>query len=329
MEKNGQLNFSDDAVLQRLSEIYELIESGNFSLAMEKSDALMDANPDYPGLADCYRTAKFWHIRKTEMETMAEGRERAEFLIEQWNQFARFAADRKLEGTAAFKAAMRSVFLSASENYKIAFKNHQDTSRDCLFLQSLGECFLRLEEYKSAIDTLEYAKATYRSDARLLSVLGAACYNHNDIPKSMHYFREAFFINPSDIDLELVRVKPIDQAIHAVNDDRPNAVDVREWIPVYAYIHDIFYVKKNISIHTIETIQREVYNLEQIFQKMTSQQLEGSSIMPRLINKYLWLMDYYELQSYSFDNIMQIRDRIISIDKNLFSDFFASKAKKR
>jgi len=63
-----------------------------------------------------------------------------------------------------------------------------------------------------------------------------------------------------------------------------------------------------MNVHQLETIQRDAYNLELSYQKMSVQQLEQSSILPKLINKYLWLLDYYELQHYSFEHIAQIRN---------------------
>jgi len=100
---------------------------------------------------------------------------------------------------------------------------------------------------------------------------------------------------------------------------------VNEWIPVYGFLHDIFYVKRNLGSHQVETIQKDIYNLEVTYQKMNKVQVEGSNILLRLINKYLWLLDYYTLQSYNFDNVTQIRDRLVNIDRSLFQEYFSRK----
>jgi hypothetical protein len=60
---------------------------------------------------------------------------------------------------------------------------------------------------------------------------------------------------------------------------------------------------------------------------MNRSQVENSNIVPRLINKYLWLLDYYTLQNYNFDTITQIRDRLIKIDRKLFQEYFEKKNK--
>jgi len=53
--------------------------------------------------------------------------------------------------------------------------------------------------------------------------------------------------------------------------------------------------------------------------------VEASNIMPRLINKYHWLLDYYSLQSYNFENMTQIRDRLLNINRELFQEYFTKK----
>jgi hypothetical protein len=55
---------------------------------------------------------------------------------------------------------------------------------------------------------------------------------------------------------------------------------------------------------------------------MNSDDIEATNIMPRVINKYLWLLDYYEHQNINFENSEQIKSRLLSLDKNLFQDFF-------
>jgi hypothetical protein len=100
---------------------------------------------------------------------------------------------------------------------------------------------------------------------------------------------------------------------------------VNEWIPIYGFLRDIFYVKRNLGSHQVETIQKDIYNLEVTYQKMNKAQVEGSNILPRLINKYLWLLDHYTLQSYNLDNVNQIRDRLVNIDRALFQEYFSKK----
>lgn len=325
MDKNGQLTFSDDPILNAINEVYQLIEGGDFSAAVAKIDELMDVNADYPGLIEAYRVAKFWLNRNRELQALEEGKETAEFLMKEWGYFSEYAEEKQMLNSAAYRSCMRHIFRKAAEHYQHAFREQQDTSSNFQFLLNLGDCFLRLEEYRLAIDTLEFARSSYRSNARLMATLGEAYFHTGDVPKSLLCFREAFFIDPSEIDLSILKAKPILDCIEIVKQHRPDPANIAEWVPIYGFLFDIFYVKRNLSAHQVESIEKDIYNLEVTFQKMNKTQVEESNIVPRLVNKYLWLLDYYTLQNYNFENIAQIRERLLKIDRNLFQEYFSKK----
>jgi tetratricopeptide (TPR) repeat protein len=325
MDKNGQLTFSDDPILNGINEVYQLLEQGEFGSAVGKIDDLMDIDADYPGLIEAYRVAKFWHNREREMKALDEGKDTAEFLMKQWEVFDEYAESKNLTSSSAFKSAMRHIFFKAADHYKFAFREQQDTSSNFQFLLNLGDCFLRLEEYSNAIETLEFAKGSYKSNARLMAILGEAYFHTGDISKSLLCFREAFFIDPAEIDLGMLKAKPIVDLAEMVKKERADLKEINEWIPIYGFLNDIFYVKRNLSAHQVESIEKDVYNLEMTYQKMNRAQVESSNIVPRLINKYLWLIDYYTLQSYNFDNISQIRGRLVNIEPGLFQEYFSKK----
>jgi len=327
MDNNGQLTFSDDPLLERSNQIYQLIEEGNFSEAIEGLDILMNTDSEYPGLIEGYRTAKFWFNRDRELKSLKDGRETADFLMREWNLFDEYAEEKQMKKSASYKSVMRYIFFKASEHYKLSFQKREDTTSSFDLLLNLGECFLRLSEYKYSIETLEFARNSYKSNARLLSLLGESYYYMDDIPKSLLHFREAFFATPSDIDMNLITAKPVKDIIEIVINEKPDYPDIREWIPVYGFLSDILYVRRNLSKHLMENIEKDIYNLEIIYHKMDSEQINTSNAKPRLINKYLWMLDYYEFQHYSFDNLSQIRSRLISIDRDLFEDYFKNAGK--
>ena len=325
MDKNGQLTFSDDPLLNSTSEAYQLLEEGNFELSAEKFDSMMTLDPDYPGVIEGYRTAKFWNNRHKELMSLEDGKQTADFLMRQWEVFEKYSAEKSITGSAAYYSIMRHIFNRASEHYRTAYIDHQDTPNDFNLLLNLGSCFLRLEDYKKTIETLEFARNSYTSNAKLLFILAEAYFHENEIPKCLLYFKEAFNINPSDLDLSIIKSKPILQIIESINETKIAYKDLKEWIPVYGFLTDIFYVRKNLSKHQIDTLQDEIYNLETAFQKMSKDQIENSNVKPRLINKYILMLDYYEFQNYNFENIVQIRERLINIDKDMFKEYFSKK----
>ena len=322
MDDNGQLTFSDDPLLRESSEVYQSISEGNFSEAVKIADQLMNINPDYTGLAEAYRTAKFWSNRENEIKKMVDGKKCADFLMKEWKVFEDYASYKDMKLSSAYKSVTRYIFFKASEQYKIAFKLNEETDNDFDLLISLGECFLRLKEYKYAIETLEYAMSSYNSDAKLLFILGESYYHIDDIPKCLLYMREAFQIDPSQIDITLIEAKPILEIIEAVKSSGRNIRDIREWIPIFGYLTDVFYVRRNLSKHQIESLKREVFNLENSLVRLSIDDIDATNIIPRLLNKYIWLFDYYQQQNVNSANSDEIKDRLLALDKDLFEEFF-------
>jgi len=322
MDKNGQLTFSDDPLLNAANEIYLLIEDGDFKIAISKLDELLNINPEYPGLIPAFRTAKFWDNRTDYLKKFKEGKETATFLMEEWAKFDEYSHEVDILKSNAYKSAMRFIFLKASHHYRIAFQKLEDQTGKFDLLLNLGDCLLRLEEYKNAIEILEYAKNSFTSNARLLVILAESHFHLDDIPKSLLYFREAFFINPTEIDLSLIKSKPILELIEIISKERPNTPNIKEWIPIYGFLSDIFYVRKNLHRHQIDLIEKEIVKLEVVYQRMNKEQIKESNALPRLINKYLWLLDYYEFQNYNFENLSEIKKRLISLDESIFLPYF-------
>ena len=325
MEQNGQLTFSDDPLLSSSYEIYQLIEEGGFSEAVLKLDKLMDINPDYPGFVDGYRTARFWNNRKDEIKNLQRGKQTADFLMREWDRFKKYAEENDIVEKAAYKSSMKYIFFTAAENYKIAFQEQESTADNFDLLVSLGICFLTLAEYRQAVETLEYARSSNRNSARLMSLLGEAYYHTDDISKSILFFREAFFINPSEIDTGFLNAKPVLDLIKIVKEKKPDCHDVREWIPIFGFVEDIFYVRRNLNNDQLETIKREIYSLEKSYQTTAKEKISESNIITRLINKYIWMLDYFVSQEYDFESIKEIKSRLIRIDKDIFEPYFQKK----
>jgi tetratricopeptide (TPR) repeat protein len=329
MEKDGQLTFSDDSVVSLSNEALSFIEVGDFSRAFERIDPVITKNPDHPGLTEIYRTARFWMTRKDECYRKVEGKDRANFLMDQWNAYTEYAEEKNSADSYAFKAARKYIFFAACEEYKTAFYQNENPTEKFENLIKLGVCFITLGEYRNAVETLEYARSSHRNDAKLVSLLAESYFHTGDIPKSLLLFREAFSIEPSSIELQILTAQPIKELEKTSRELKPKAVDLREWIPVVGYITDTFYVKRQINMPQFELLKKDILSLEKNYQALAPEQRDISNITPRLLNKYLWLYDYFAFQTHSNEHCTQIRDRLLVIDQSLFSDFFKRGTKQR
>ncbi|MCX7679072.1 MAG: hypothetical protein N2316_07610 [Spirochaetes bacterium] len=324
MGKESQLTFSDDSFVINCNMAYQLIEEGKFVDALEKISQLMDKNPDFPGVSEAYRTIRFWLNRLDSLEKLKEGKETADFLMKEWAEFHRYSAEKNMLNSGAYASAMKYIFFRASEHYTRAFVNEESTVDNFDLLLNLGICFITLGDYQRAIDTLEYAKSSLRSSAKLLSLLGEAYYHIDEIPKSLLCFKEAFFLNPTEIDLQYISAKPVIDLIQMARNLKPND-DPREWVPVLGFVQDIFYVRKRLNSQQVEAIKRDIFTLERAYQKSSREKIEETKVIPRLINRYLWMLEYFEYQHYDLESINEIRGRLLKLDRDLFKEYFDRK----
>jgi tetratricopeptide (TPR) repeat protein len=224
--------------------------------------------------------------------------------------------------THPFHAIEKYIHYTAGENYKLAFQNADNPTDNIDSILNLAICFIKLGEYNLTIDTLEYVRSTVTANPVVLALLGEAYFQCRDIPKSLLLFREAFFIDPTKIELDLLSAEPIMQLKEIAIEEKSGWGDIKEWIPVFGHITDIFYVRRHLTFQTVDAITKDIYNLERTYQTMSIDRVRGTNTMPRLINKYLWLFDFYKEQSYNFENLTDIRSRLIEIDKKLFIPYF-------
>jgi len=154
----------------------------------------------------------------------------------------RVCESKNLTVSSAFKASMRYIFIKAATITSSRSASSRHLKQFPVFIE-LGDCFLRLEEYNLAIETLEFARSSYKSNARLMAILGEAYYHIDDISKSLSQLQGAFFIDPSRL-IYLLKAKPIVE-LAAIVRRNGGFKRHRRMDAIYGYIHDIFYVKRN------------------------------------------------------------------------------------
>lgn len=320
MDTFGQLTFADDNRIPALNEVYTLIETGDFAAAASLLDPLLTSDPDCQIYVEAFRTARYWQSRVDDISRKGEGIDRANFLMDEWAQFAEYAVQKKIDQAEAFRSVRTFIFHAAADNFIVAF--HLNQAEKTGSLVNLGICFMTLGEFTRAVESFELARGSGRHDSKLLSLLAESYFQTGDIPKALLSFREAFANDPASIDLSIIHAKPVTDLIEMIKRSKPNIRDIREWIGIFGHITDVFYVKRHINTQQLESIKKEIYNLERSLSTLSGDQRDASSITPRLITKYLWLYDYYIFQNYNFENASQIRERLLEIDQPLLFDYF-------
>ena len=144
-------------------------------------------------------------------------------------------------------------------------------------------------------------------DAELLSEM-ADCYALiNEVRAAKIFFREAFFIDPSKVSLYSMESLLIGKLIDNIKEQGYEKEELNEWVPVYGVLYGVFNIKRELKALELGKLKQSINSLENRYEEEPENRY---LTIPRLINRYFWLIDYYI-------NVKDSRDRIEDILKKI------------
>jgi tetratricopeptide (TPR) repeat protein len=160
------------------------------------------------------------------------------------------------------------------------------------FLLLTGRCYKGLGNYDEALAYLEQAIRVRREDAEILAEVADinALLAHTKAAKAL--FREAFFLDPSKINLRSLESALILKLRDEVSALGYKEEELCEWIPVYGYLWGVFSVKRELKQMEAGRLKQSIFSLEAEYDVNPSRR---EMLKPRLLNHYFWLIDHYEI----------------------------------
>ena len=279
-----------------LSQAYELLKEGKPALAKPLlEDALAD-DLDNKEILFTIRCVSFWKEELQAVELVALPFDKGERIIQGWKRFITGIADFIEESyETSIYAVRRGIFTLAL----VCYQQHLGDSQQILRAEAYRKaafCHKQLGDFEMALSHLREANTlldniTKREDAAPILAEMADCYalcGQDNYAKV--FFREAFFLGASKIDLLFLDSELIFRLIELVRQfGYPDRV-MQEWIPVYGVLYGVFNINRPLRPIEFSNLKRDITSLENEIQSSTS---ETSVLVPRLINKYFWLIDYY------------------------------------
>lgn len=292
MDVSGQLTFEDSPLISKFNSVVTYIRNAEFNKALEIMEEILKINPDFPGLIETMKSLKFWQNRWLRIMRTQTGKEQADMLIDEWTNYENFSKSFANKPENIFIAIKNLIYKRILKNLIYAFQNSEVPNVE--LLKKIGAIFLEIEETQKAIETLEYARMFRKKDSVILALLAEAYDREGNKQKAKSLFREAFLYQPHQIDLSIIKSDLIKKIIEILKTEHIDEKSIPDWIPVYGTILNIFNVKREITYDEITKLTQEAEDLEKEYY---SRQFTADSIEPKLINRYLWLIDYYTLQS--------------------------------
>jgi tetratricopeptide (TPR) repeat protein len=297
------------SLLELKRQIYESLKNGEIEQADElANNALTEAINDSE-LDGILKIIKFWQNREKYF-VFDESANNGEALFDEWDRFMDFCIANKIDNKKAVLAVKSYVFKMIVdmliEYYRIVPVKDKET------LILLGEAFYETGLIEKAIETLEYAMNVFREDddVRIYLLLGDMYAETGDEELAMVMFGEAFFKFPQLVSLDKVDFPALHKLEKMICDDGFDGNEIVEWMPVYGYFYSGLTARRGIGYEEYLGLQNKIREYEK---SLVVDKKVINIIIPRLINYYLWVFDYYVYQVRSIVGAKKIASRIFEL----------------
>ncbi|MCL2557425.1 MAG: hypothetical protein FWE09_03010 [Treponema sp.] len=233
----------------------------------------------------------WWRERLPQMEGIADPFDRGEFILSKIRQYHAFLDNLPYRDDLCQYMIKRFVFSCAlgcfAEIIGGAANNH-----DPGLLLLVGRCYKGVGIYVEALRYVEQATRFRREDAETLAELADvnALLGEDETAKAL--FREAFFLSPERIDLQMMESDLILRLRNKILREKGfREEELREWMPVYGKLWGVFSIRRALKPAELTRLKQSIYNMET---ECRGNPGRGAALKPRLINRYFWLIDHYD-----------------------------------
>ncbi len=310
----GNPDSRGDAVMDAVSSAFQHLKDGAFSRAVDRLERALEMDLEDKGVAAALSCAIFWEERQEQEPALADPYEKGELVMSQWKAFTAHAAQLGEVPEECMLAVRHYAFTRALGCYLEACGADGE---DPEALLRVGRCYKALGDYGSAIEFLEKANGVKRESAEQLAELADAYALVSESRKAKLFFREAFFLDPQAVDLAACESQVIRRLADKVAELGYSGPEVNEWLPVYATIYGVWNVKREMKPLELGKLKQSIYLLE----KEVDSHSEARGLVPRLINRYFWLIDHYLSAGEMREKIEEILSRIRELDARVYSEY--------
>ncbi len=302
-----------------LTNAYESLRGVDLPGATGLLERALGVDFEEPEVLWALKCANFWGERAARLESMPNPYERGEYVLAQWKSFSSFAS--KLEGSfdRAFYAFKRYAFSLALGQYR-ALPPEEKESHEAELALRVGRCHKGAGDYDAALRQLEEAARERRDDPEVLAELADAYALGGEARASKALFREAFYLGPQRVDLGLLESEMIRRLVARVSEMGYSGPELAEWIPVYGAVLGIFTVKRELKAVEVGKLKQSIYQLE-------NEAREGAEdralVVPRLMNRYFWLVDHYLASREDRSRIDEVLLKVRILDPSIYKQYIA------
>jgi len=307
----------EDHVPALLALGYECLKNADLGNASRFFDEALHENFDNAEVLFSMKCAQFWRERIDETSAISSPLLKGDQIVSRWKTFQAFLS--RISGDFEMaKYAFKRMALSIALDFYLAIPDEEKSGLGAEFDFRAGRCRKALGDYETAQQHLERAVKYKKDEARFLAEL-ADCYGLSGEQRlSKVFFREAFFIAPAAIDLELLESDTVQKLIAKAREDERPEKEIAEWIPVYGELTGLFSVRRELGPSESSRLNSSMFQLENDLRENPAM---SATLRPRLLNRYFWILDHYEASGAEKARIDKMLLKIRLLDEGIFKQY--------
>jgi tetratricopeptide (TPR) repeat protein len=280
---------ADTSVEGLLQKAYEKLKASDPATALTALDEALKIDFEQAEVTYALKCLNWWLEKIKRLEGFSDAYDEGVFLLSQWKAYYAFL-DRVGVAYDRCQYAIRCfVFAMALRSFERLLVDGVNEDDPALLLQ-VGRCYKGAGNYEWAQKYLEQA-VRFKRDGEALSELADVKALLAETRTAKALFREAFSVDPQGIDLHTLESELIVRLIERVKGMGYTGPELAEWIPIYGALFEVFSVKRDLKPVELARLKQEIWQLENDIRGRPD---NLALLTPRLINRYLWLINHYE-----------------------------------
>jgi len=309
---------TEQAVAGLIQKAYEKLKASNAKDAAALLDEALQIDFDNEETKHALKSVNWWLEHTARIDDIKNPYEKGGFILSQLKQYYSFLDSVAGNYDLCQYAVRRYVFSSALRCFEDLLGDGVN-QHDPGLLLLVGRCYKGVGNYDEALKYLEQAARFRREDGEALAELADVNALLGKAPEAKALFREAFFLNPEKIDLRSMESEMVIRLRNRLASEKGyREEELREWLPVYGRLWGVFTVKRELKPIEFGRLKQSIFTLE-----TECRGNPGRSVLlkPRLINRYFWLIDYYENKREDPDLIEEVLLKIKVTDPEIYERY--------
>jgi tetratricopeptide (TPR) repeat protein len=293
----------EQSVQRLIQKAYENLKTSDVDQALTTLEEALRLDFENQEVLHALKCINWWLDRMKGAEDLTSGASwqrqsdvyaRGKYILSQWEAFYSFldriGGGENSEYDPCHYAIKRFVF-------SVTLRSFQDilgdgvNQHDPELLSQVGRCYKGVGNYEEALKYLKQAVRFKREDGDVLSQLADVNALMDETRNAKALFREAFFVDPQKVDIQSMESEMILRLREQVQALGYKGKELLEWIPIYGRLYGIFSVKRELKQVELGRLKQSIFTMEYA---LRNNQEEPELLVPRLINRYFWLIDHYE-----------------------------------